>query len=144
MSSNRRYSLPSLQRARKFSFGIKKKSMCDDGGNSFLDVSLPGGHRSSSSGRSSSSHSAGQQSNGHHTNGSSSVNSSSTALNMLNSSEARIVQLKRMMSSIHPGHCRLLPGHDRLYHIFGHRRVDRHSSKIDVDEVYPNLFIGNE
>lgn len=142
--SNRRYSLPSLQRARKFSFGLKKKSLYEDD-NFFSNGSPSSRHQSSSSSGQppNGSHPSGHQSNGHHS-GSSSINSSSTALNMLNSSEARIVQLKRMMSSIHPGHCRLLPGHDRLYHIFGNRRVDRFSSKIDVDEVYPNVFIGNE
>lgn len=140
--SNRRYSLPSLQRARKFSFGLRKKSIGDDD-NFFRNGSQSSSHRSSSSSSGHASNSSGHNQNGHH-NGSSSVTGSSTALNMLNSSETRIVQLKRMMSSIHPGHCRLLPGHDRLYHIFGHRRVDRFSSKIDVDEVYPNLFIGNE
>lgn len=58
--------------------------------------------------------------------------------------DTQLIHLKRVMTSIHPGHCRLLPGHSQLYHIFGNRRVDRLNSKIDCDEVYPNIFIGNE
>lgn len=70
--------------------------------------------------------------------------SGSSPSSPINASDAKVVHLKRVMQSVHPGHCRLLPGHQQLFHIFGNRRVDRLNSKIDCDEVYPNMFIGNE
>ena len=58
--------------------------------------------------------------------------------------DARVQHVKRIMNSVHPGHCRQLPGHSHLHLIFGHRRVDRLALKIDCDEVYPGVLIGNE
>lgn len=58
--------------------------------------------------------------------------------------EWEVQRVKRSMSSVHPGHCRPLPGQAQLHQIFGNRRVDRLTSKIDCDEVYPNILIGNE
>lgn len=62
----------------------------------------------------------------------------------LSATESKLLHCKRIIGSTHPGHCRQLPGQHQLYQIFGNRRVDRLNSKIDCDEVYPNLLIGNE
>lgn len=56
----------------------------------------------------------------------------------------RIADLKKIIGSTHPGHLRQLPGHAHLHLIFGQRRVDRVTCKIDCDEVYPNVLIGDE
>ena len=72
----------------------------------------------------------------------SSRNNSTSGL--LSITESKLHRCKLIIESTHPGHCRQLPGQHLLYQIFGNRRVDRLNSKIDCDEVYPNLFIGNE
>lgn len=139
MSSSRRYSLPSLKSGgMKFGFnvGYGFGSSCSNKKKSSLDQT----HASSSSFFNTTSHR-------HHdkfVRGSSLTSSGSSPSSPLNVSDAKLHHLKRVMTSIHPGHCRLLPGHNQLFHIFGNRRVDRLNSKIDCDEVYPNILIGNE
>lgn len=126
-STSRRYSLPSLKSASKnFSFPSlnirKRNSLCrDDLG--LMTSTLPSSYFSSST----------LTHGSHHR----------TVPNTQNI-EVKLQQLKRIIGSTHPGHCRLLPAHQHLYQIFGNRRIDRLSSKIDCDEVYPNIFIGNE
>ena len=59
--------------------------------------------------------------------------------------DCKVQHIKRVMNSVHPGHCfRQLPGQAQLYQIFGNHRIDRVTCKIDCDEVYPNILIGNE
>ena len=136
--SSRRYSLPSLKGGGiKFGFNVgsigtfgnckKKASLADQS------------HQPSSFFFNTSSHR-------HHDKfvGSSPSSGGSSPSSPLNVSDAKVHHLKRVMTSIHPGHCRLLPGHNQLYQVFGNRRVDRLNSKIDCDEVYPNILIGNE
>lgn len=58
--------------------------------------------------------------------------------------EARLAKLKRVITSTHSRVHRDLPGHSHFHRIFHGTRLDRRDLGIDCDEVYPNLFIGDE
>ncbi|RWS28470.1 dual specificity protein phosphatase 3-like isoform X1 [Leptotrombidium deliense] len=58
--------------------------------------------------------------------------------------ESKLVHLQRIIGSTHPGYNRQLPGQSLLPQIFFGRRLDRMSVRINCDEVYPNIFIGDE
>lgn len=58
--------------------------------------------------------------------------------------DTKVQELQRVIGTTHPGHLRQLPGHAHLHLIFGQRRLDRVTCKIDCDEVYPNVLIGDE
>lgn len=131
--TSRRYSLPSLRQVRLGFGALKKKQHSTTEDDSANAIDVTGDHGMMNllfdlRGRRS------------HTRNS----SSSTSNTPLSATESKLLHCKRIIGSTHPGHCRQLPGQHQLYQIFGNRRVDRLNSKIDCDEVYPNLFIGNE